>query len=193
MSFPESHKSTNDFSPKGNNIPDKINSIKSFSSLKKTQFQTNQSDSNDLFKSKENVSDYLKKNYPSFFENFELCDYISSGSSGNVFRGFYKSNKRPVAIKFIKNKHSKDKNKINSRILQEMSISTKLHHKNIMETYAHLKINDDFSFCVLEYGKNGDLEFFVRHLLKRIIISFLMVKKRIINQHFIKVELMKLL
>jgi serine/threonine protein kinase len=52
-----------------------------------------------------------------------------------------------------------------------MSISTKLHHKNIMETYAHLKINDDASFCVLEYGKNGDLHYFVQNLLKRSIIS----------------------
>ena len=145
--------------------------IKTNISSIKTQAQTIQINSEENFSNKEIVEEYIKKNYPSFFENFELCDYISSGSSGNVFRGFYKSNKRPVAIKFIKNKHSKDKNKINSRILQEMSISTKLHHKNIMETYAHLKINDDFSFCVLEYGKNGDLEFFVRHLLKRIIIS----------------------
>ena len=41
-----------------------------------------------------------------------------------------------------------------------------------METYyAHIKMNDDFYFCVLEYGKNGDLEYFIRHLLKRVIIS----------------------
>jgi serine/threonine protein kinase len=169
MSFPESHKSTNDFSPKGNNIPDKINSIKSFSSLKKTQFQTNQSDSNDLFKSKENVSDYLKKNYPSFFENFELIEYLNSGSSGNVFKGLYKMNKLPVAIKIIKSRF--DKEKMEARMLQEKTIATKLHNINIIETYAHIKINEEYYLTILEYGKNGDLEYFIRHLLKRIILS----------------------
>ena len=123
------------------------------------------------FSKKEDVEDYMKNNYPIFFENFELCNYIACGASGHVYQAFYKSNKRPVAIKLIKYKNDKDKSKMNSRILQEMSISTKLHHKNIMETYAHLKINDDASFCVLEYGKNGDLHYFVQNLLKRNIIS----------------------
>ena len=140
-------------------------------SSKKTNAQTNLIDPEENFSKKEIVEEYLKKYYPPFFENFELSDYISSGSSGNVFRGFYKTNRRPVAIKIIKNKHSKDKNKMNLRILQEINISTKLHHKNVMETYAHSNINDDLSFCVLEYGKNGDLEFFIHHLLKRIIVS----------------------
>ena len=152
-------------------IKEQNKSIKTNISSIKTQAQTIQTNSKENFANKEDVEDYIKNNYPTFFENFELCNYIGSGSSGNVFQAFYKSNKRSVAIKFIKNKYDKDKAKMNLRIRQEMSISTKLHHKNIMETYAHLKINDDFSFCVLEYGKNGDLEYFVHNLLKRRIIS----------------------
>ena len=140
-------------------------------SLLKTRAQTNLTNPEENYTKKENVEEYFKKNYPPFFENFELSDYINNGSSGYVYKGFYKTNKRPVAIKFIKYKHSKDKSKINSRTLQEISISTKLHHKNIMETYVFLNINEDSSFCVLEYGKNGDLEYFIHHLLKRVIIS----------------------
>ena len=140
-------------------------------SLLKTNAQTNSTNPEENFSKKETVEEYLKINYPPFFENFELSDYINSGSSGNVFKGYYKTNRRPVAIKIIKNKNSKDKTKINTRIIQEMNISTKLHHKNVMETYVYLNLNDDFSFCVLEYGKNGDLEFFIHHLLKRLIIS----------------------
>ena len=144
------------------------------SSSSRTQAQTLQENKELDFTDKESLEKYLKQNYPAFYENFELSEYLSRGSVGQVYKGLYKANKRQVAIKIIKNrfgKSSKDKEKINSRMLQEMNISTKLHNINVMETYVHSKINDDYNFCVLEYGKNGDLEFFVRNLLKRIIIS----------------------
>ena len=144
------------------------------SSSSKTQAQTLQVNKEQDFSDKESLEKYLKQNYPAFYENFELSDYLSRGSVGQVYKGLYKANKRQVAIKMIKNrfgKNSKDNEKIKSRMIQEMNISTKLHNINVMETYAHIKINDDYYFCVLEFGKNGDLEFFVRNLLKRIIIS----------------------
>ena len=152
-------------------IKDQNKCIKTNTSQMKTSAQTNSTSQEENFTKKEIVEEYIRQNYPPFFENFELSDYISSGSSGDVYKGYYKINRRQVAIKIIKSKHSKDKNKINSRILQEINISTKLHHKNVMETYVYSNINQDFSFCVLEYGKNGDLEYFIRHLLKRLIIS----------------------
>ena len=125
------------------------------------------------FPNKASLEKYLKENYPSFFENFELSNYISRGSSGQVYQGIYKQNKRLVAIKIMKNrfKNRKDKEKAISRMEQEREISTNLHNINVMETYAYVNINEDYNFCVLEYGKNGDLEFFIRNLLKRIIIS----------------------
>ena len=52
----------------------------------------------------------------------ELSDYLSSGGSGNVFLGFYKKNKQPVAIKIMKNKYKKDKEKMESRMLQELHL-----------------------------------------------------------------------
>ena len=120
------------------------------------------------------LESFLKEKYSQFFDNFELSDFINSGSEGYVYKGFFKSNKRQIAIKFTKfkyNKNNTNKEKVYSRIIQEMNISKKLHNKNIMETYAHVKIDDDYNFCVLEYGKNGDLEYFLKHLLKRSLIS----------------------
>jgi serine/threonine protein kinase len=140
----------------------------------KTSPQTNQQIEEGNFKTKEELKVFLEQNYPQFFENFELSEYIASGSSGNVFKGIYKQNKKQVAIKVLKNRYNKekkDKEKILSRIKQEMDISSKLHNINIMETYAYINKNENCNFCVLEYGKNGDLENFMRHLLKRMIIS----------------------
>jgi serine/threonine protein kinase len=149
------------------------NSNSSVSSAK-TSPQTNQQIEEGNFKTKEELKVFMEQNYPQFFENFELSEYIASGSSGNVFKGIYKQNKKQVAIKVLKNRYNKekkDKEKILSRIKQEMDISSKLHNINIMETYAYINKNENCNFCVLEYGKNGDLENFMRHLLKRMIIS----------------------
>jgi serine/threonine protein kinase len=150
------------------------NSNSSSVSSAKTSPQTNQQIEEGNFKTKEELKVFLEQNYPQFFENFELSEYIASGSSGNVFKGIYKQNKKQVAIKVLKNRYNKekkDKEKIISRIKQEMDISSKLHNINIMETYAYINKNENCNFCVLEYGKNGDLENFMRHLLKRMIIS----------------------
>ena len=120
---------------------------------------------------KETLELYIRENKPEFFETFELSDYINCGSVGQVFKGIYKMSKRQVAFKLIKNRtNKKDKDK-NSRTNHEIDISTNLHYINIMQTYAYMKISDDYNICVLEYGKNGDLENFIRNLLKRFIIS----------------------
>lgn len=152
----------------------KLSNSNSSVSSAKTSPQTNQQIEEGNFKTKEELKVFMEQNYPQFFENFELSEYIASGSSGNVFKGIYKQNKKQVAIKVLKNRYNKekkDKEKIFSRIKQEMDISSKLHNINIMETYAYINKNENCNFCVLEYGKNGDLENFMRHLLKRMIIS----------------------
>ena len=152
----------------------KLSNSNSSVSSAKTSPQTNQQIEEGNFKTKEELKVFLDQNYPQFFENFELSEYIASGSSGNVFKGIYKQNKKQVAIKVLKNRYNKekkDKEKILSRIKQEMDISSKLHNINVMETYAYINKNENCNFCVLEYGKNGDLENFMRHLLKRMIIS----------------------
>ena len=174
MSIPETMKPNNIITTSENPAKENLQTPVSNLSYTKTQAQTDQAEKDLDFKYKESIEKYLQENYPEFFQNFELSEYLSRGSVGLVFRGLYKANKRQVAIKVIKNrfnKDKKDKEKANLRILQEMSISTKVHNINIMETYDHVKINEDYNFCILEFGKNGDLEYFIRNLLKRMIIS----------------------
>ena len=154
-------------------VKDILQSTSQKSLLLKNESKYNKVNIDFDFQNKLSLENYLKDNYPSFFENFELSNYLSRGSSGHVYKGVYKQNKRLVAIKIMKNKfkNDKEKEKAISRMEQERKISTNLHNINVMETYAYVNINEDYNFCVLEYGKNGDLEFFIRNLLKKIIIS----------------------
>jgi polo-like kinase 1 len=112
---------------------------------------------------------YIDKYCPKFRENFELTNYISSGGTGIVYEGKLKrgSNRQKLAFKFkIKPKKKNDKES------QEISILKKLKHKNIIEIYAFIRMNDNQShFSVIELGKNGDLEYFQKVLLKRKILS----------------------
>ena len=134
---------------------------------------------NDDLSIRENMVSFLNKNNPAFFEKFDLYEYISSGSVGYVYRGKSKVNKRQIALKFLINQKHKDKREekekqkenTKKQNLQEIMISKKLHNKNIIEIYAYIKINDDNNFSVLEYGKHGDLSHFLKHLLRRDVLS----------------------
>ena len=132
---------------------------------------TNNSDfpEKNLLKNKNYMKSTLKKKYPRFLEDFELEEYISSGSAGVVYSGkSKKAKKKPkLAFKFKFGNYKKD-NSDN----QEISILRKLHHKNVTEIYAFLKMNDNCSsVCALEFAKNGDLEHFQKKLLKRKVLS----------------------
>ena len=119
---------------------------------------------------KENIENHIKGVYPLFYEQFELNHYLNSGSEGYVYEGRYKqgTNNQKYAFKFcIKRDEKKDsKNKF-----QEISIVKKLHHKNINEILAFIKMDENSYFSVLELGKHGDLDHFVNKLLKRKILS----------------------
>ena len=132
---------------------------------------TNNSDipEKNRLKNKNYMISTLKQKYPSFLEAFELEEYINSGSVGVVYTGKSKKakKKQKIAFKFKIGDYKKD----NSNN-QEISILRKLHHKNITEIYAFLKMNDNCSsVCALEYAKNGDLENFQKVLLKRKVLS----------------------
>lgn len=121
-----------------------------------------------FFNSLENMNKHLKDNYPKFYENFELTNFLNSGGTGRVFEGHLKhaKKKQNLAFKFkISGIGKKDKDS------QEISLLKKLHHKNITEIYAFIKMNDTSNFCVLELGKYGDLENFQKSLLKRKVLS----------------------
>ena len=119
------------------------------------------------YKDLEKMNEYLRQNYCKFSEEFELVNYINSGSSGIVYEGRTKrGKKKKLALKFqIEEKKEKGKG------TQEISILRKLHNKNITEIYAYIKMNDYSNFCALELGNYGDLDNFQKVLLKRKVLS----------------------
>jgi serine/threonine protein kinase len=123
----------------------------------------------DFYTKKENLEEYLKEQYPKFFENFELIEYIGKGSTGIVYEGKLHNNKKKqkFAIKFKINQDKKE----NSKETQEISILRKLYNKNLIEIFAFIKINDYSHFSVLELGNHGDTENFQKVLLKRKVLS----------------------
>ena len=135
------------------------------SSCKSTAASTSEKD---FYTKMDNVSQFLKENYSKFFENFELIQYIGKGSTGVVYEGKLKKNKKKqkFAIKFKINQNKKEEKET-----QEISILRKLHNSKITEIFAYIKINDFSHFCVLELGNHGDLENFQKVLLKRKVLS----------------------
>lgn len=119
---------------------------------------------------KENIEKHIQGVYPIFNEQFELNNFLNSGSEGYVYEGRYKqsSNNQKYAFKFC---FQRDDRKDSKNRFQEISIVKKLHHKNINQILAFIKMNETSYFSVLELGKHGDLDYFVNKLLKRKILS----------------------
>lgn len=129
----------------------------------------------DDYSNKQNLISFINENNPEFFEKIELGDYINSGSAGVVYRATYKGkNKQQVAIKFLINKKHKEnrekKENETKNVNQEIAISKKLHNKNIIEIYAYIK-KEQMKYSILEYGKYGDTEHFLKKLLKRSVLG----------------------
>ena len=115
-----------------------------------------------------NLYKFINGVYPHFSEQFELTHFINSGSEGVVFEGKYKKgyDNQKYAFKFcIKKK--KEENKDSKNKFHEISIVKKLHHKNINQILAFIKMDESSYFSVLELGKYGDLDYFSSTLLKR--------------------------
>ena len=115
----------------------------------------------------ENMNNYIEENYPNFGENFELLNFISYGGTGIVYEGRLtkgKNNQR-LAFKFKINQKKRSDDS------QEISILKKLHHKNTIQIYAFIRMNEFSHFSVLELGKHGDIDNFQKVLLKRKILS----------------------
>jgi len=128
----------------------------------------------DFYSNINNMRCFIRENKPKFFEFFELDEFLNYGSAGHVFKGKFKLNKRPVALKFIIDRlktKRKEKRKSKNEASQEVKIWKKLHNSKITEIYSYLNINDDCKFLVLEYAKYGDLSYFMNILLKRRVLS----------------------
>lgn len=122
------------------------------------------------FCKKKYMQDYINQYCPQFNEQFELLDYVNRGSTGYVYGIKSKiGNNRKYAVKFCikKNREEKeDKNKY-----QEISIQKKLHHKNVNQILAFIKMKEGSYFSISENGKHGDMINFLYKLLKKNTLS----------------------
>ena len=120
------------------------------------------------FRDKKKLVNYLNEKNPAFNEDFELIRFLSAGATGVVYEGQMKKRKNAQKLAF-KFKYTKNANRDKDEF-QEIGILKKLHHKNITNIYAFTKIGTFMHYCVLELGKHGDLEKFMKVLLKRKIL-----------------------
>ena len=98
-----------------------------------------------------------------FKENFELLDYVGSGSESKVYKGIVKKNRKIIVIKIIDNEQSHD-NK------NELEISSKLRHKNIINNYCS-DIDNNICYIVMENAEFGNINDFMRNIINKTYLS----------------------
>ena len=131
----------------------------------RVQYNKSISDCNsikDSYKNINNMKDFLK-DFDEFNENFELINYVNSGSCGVVYEGKLRKSKngQSIGLKFLIGKKDKknDKNK-----LKEIYFQQKLHHKNITSLYGFYNLKEN-SCIAMDYAKYGDLDHFQKKII----------------------------
>ena len=131
----------------------------------RVQYNKSISDCNsikDSYKNINNMKNFLKA-FDEFNENFELINYVNSGSCGVVYEGKLRKSKngQSIGLKFLIGKKDKknDKNK-----LKEIYFQQKLHHKNITSLYGYYEFKEN-SCIAMDYAKYGDLENFQKKII----------------------------
>lgn len=118
--------------------------------------------SNNLF-NVEGVKKYVKQNNPMLDDIFEFKEHIGSGGESNVFKASIKKCGKIVANKIIVNNGRKKE-----KILNEIMISKKLKHQNIVDFYGCYEVKEGEAICiVMEYLKYGNLRDFIKNVLKK--------------------------
>ena len=110
------------------------------------------------------IKDKLK--HLPFYEDFEIINYLDSGSESKVYKLLNKKKKKEFALKYIYN------NKNNKKNINELKIASKLKNKNIIDLYGYFSSKqDNCEFHLMENAKYGNLRQFQIKSLKRSILS----------------------
>ena len=130
--------------------------------LNKQQINNSCGPNDDLTKI-ENMIAYLQKYAPSFKENFELLNFIDSGSTGIVYKAKAKNliNKQMIFLRFSLYNKMVLKRKYHGIMLQK-----RLHHVNILKTPEYYKTKYNYFIAISEYPKYGNLYSFTRNIVK---------------------------
>ena len=97
------------------------------------------------------------------FENFELKNYVDSGSESNVYKIQHKITKKEYALKIIKQRKKKVTN------INELQIAMKLKHPKIIDLngyYLPKKKDDNNQYIIMENAKYGNLRNFLLNIIK---------------------------
>ena len=112
-------------------------------------------------KNKISLIKFIQKNNSKILEDFEVLDYINSGSGGIFYKGKYKKvYNQEIGMKFYLNRKNEHKK-------EEINFLKKLKNKNVIALYAYLKINDNNTCAILELAKYGELENFQNKILHK--------------------------
>ena len=123
----------------------------------------------EFFKDINNMKLFLKEGCQEFNDNFELLNYVNSGSCGLVFEGKIRNSptSQRVGLKFLMGKILDEKReKNNQKKIKELYFQKKLHHKNITGLYGFYEIKN-CSCIAMDYAKYGDLEYFQKKLIQK--------------------------
>ena len=123
----------------------------------------------EFYKDINNMKYFLKDGCQEFNNNFELLNFINSGSCGLVFEGKLRNSptNQRVGLKFLMGKILEDKReKNNQKKIKELYFQQKLHHKNITGLYGFYEVKN-CSCIAMDYAKYGDLEYFQKKLIQK--------------------------
>ena len=123
----------------------------------------------EYFKDINNMKSFLKDGCQEFNNNFELLNFINSGSCGLVFEGKLRNSptNQRVGLKFLMGKILDEKREKNAqKKIKELYFQKKLHHKNITGLFGFYEIKN-CSCIAMDYAKYGDLEYFQKKLIQK--------------------------
>ena len=126
--------------------------------LSHEQFKIDNKKIIEFFEDINHMKIFLKDGCENFNNEFELLNFINSGSRGVIFQATYKKKpKKKISLKFLLTKKSQEKREKSKKIKNRESLFLmKLHQKNIIKFYGYYTIKD-YSCIALEYAKYGDL------------------------------------